>query len=157
MSSGSGVARVECVRVAETGFGSPTNQTPSRPPSSTVLDAYSTVSTAAHPRLLHLVMTAKPTRAFSPNLSTALRPAHTRNAGSFPVSTPEADYTRTHDSEQRRAAAIAQHTKYENTYRKIFNEAVSVNGERFNTWRVSHLVSSVDFLLRHPCQTCYSP
>ena len=109
MSSGFGVARVECVRVAETGFGSRTNQTPSRPPSSTVLDAYSTASTAAHPRLLHLVMTAKPTRAFSPNLSTALRPAHTRNAGSFPVSTPEADYTRTHDSEQRRAAAIAQH------------------------------------------------
>ena len=80
--------------MAETGFGSLTNQTPSRPPSSTVLDAYSTVSTAAHPRLLHLVTTAKPTRAFTPNLSTALRPAHTRNAGSFPVSAPEADYTR---------------------------------------------------------------
>ena len=93
----------------------PTNPTPSRPPSSTVLGAYSTVSTAAHPRLLHLVMTAKPTRAFSPYLSTALRPAHTRNAGSFPLSAPEVDYTRTHDSEQIRAAAIAQYEKYENT------------------------------------------
>ena len=109
------MARVECVRVAEPDFGSPTNQTPSRPPSSTVLDAYSTVSTAAHPRLLDLVMTSKPTRVFWPNLSTALRPADTRNAGSFPVSAPKADYTRTHDSEQIRAAAIAQHKKYENT------------------------------------------
>ena len=141
--------------MAEAGFGSPTNPTPSSPPSSTVLGAYSTVSTAAHSRLLHLVMTAKPTKAFSPNLSTALRPAHTRNAGSFPLSAPEVDYTRTHDSEQIRAAAIAQYEKYESTY--FFNEYVSVNGERFNTRRVSHLVSSVDFLLCHPPQTCYSP
>ena len=141
--------------MAETGFGSPTNQTPSRPPSSTVLDAYSTVSTAAHPRLLHLVMTAKPTRAFSPNLSTALRLAHTRNAGSFPVSASEAEYTRTHDAEQIRAAAIAQHKSTK--IHKIFNEAVSVNGGRFNTWQVSHLVSSADFQLCHPYHTCNSP
>ena len=71
-------------------------------------------------RLFHLGMAVGFTRAFSPNLSTTLRPAQTRNTGSFPVFAPEADHNRTYDSEQIRAAAIAQHTEYKS--HEAFNE-----------------------------------
>ena len=87
----------------------------SRPPSSNILDAHSTISAAAHPRLLHLGMAKMVTRAFFSNMSTLLRPTQTRIAGSLPLPSPIAGHTRTHVSERIRAATIAHNIEYEKT------------------------------------------
>ena len=152
------MARYECIWwAAETGFLPRADQKLSRPPSSTALDAHSTVLTAAAGETpCFFVMTRRLTKAFSPNMRTPLRPAQTRNTGSFPVSAPGADHTRMLDSEQIRAVTIAQRTEYEKTRMKPSTKPMSIKGELFHAWRASHLVLCADLFSCHPCCKCYN-
>ena len=63
--------------MAETGFGSHPKQKRSRPPSSTMLDAHSTVSAVALITSIDLGIGTRDTRGFSSNMSTQLRRVQT--------------------------------------------------------------------------------
>ena len=107
---------MECIWLAETGFGSHPDHKRSRPPSSTVLDVLSTVSARVENRSAHVSWYVRFTRVRSNNLSTQLRKTRTSSTVSPPLrTTVVADPEQTADSEQIRAATIALHTEQEKT------------------------------------------
>ena len=134
--------------MAETGFGSRTNQKLSGSPSSTVLDVHPKPFRPSQPeKLIHLVIAARLTRANSSNLSTQLRRAQTRNnasPGFCPRSGPP--------SNPRFGANTSGSDCTIHRIRKDMKPStkpISINGERFHTWQVTHVVDVVVVVVFH--------
>ena len=144
---------VECIWSDETSSGSHPDHKRSRPPSSTVLDAYSTVSAGARNGSVYVSWFTRCTRVRSSNLSTQLRRTKTWSTDTLSVPTTVANFRQSADSAQVQVATIALHTEQEDT-RNLKEVHVSFNDKPFYSLRVSHLLLWVDL---HFCHNCYSP
>ena len=139
---------------AETGFGSHPNHKRSRPPSSTLLDAHSTISAGTRNGSVHVDWDTRCTIVWSSNLSTQLGRTQTSNTESLTLPATVADPRQTairHKYEWRRL-----HSTQSTKRHKIFRKPMYFNGEHFHLLRVSHFLwAGLHFC--QPCHKCYSP
>ena len=106
---------MEFIWSTETGFGSYPDHKRSRPPSSAVLDAHSTVSAGRRNRSVRVSWYTRYTRNRSANLSTQLRRTRASSTESLPMPNTVVDPRQRADSAQIRVVTIALHTEQENT------------------------------------------
>ena len=126
---------MECIWLAETGFGSHPDHKRSRPPSSTVLVVLSTVSARAGNRSVRVSWHVRFTRVRSNNLSTQLRRTRTSSTVSPPVPTTVADPNKRQirsKYEWRRLHSTQRRKRHE-----IYRKSKFLNGEHFYSLRVS--------------------
>ena len=121
---------MECIWSTETGLSPHPDHKRSRPPSSTVPDALSTVSARAENRIIHVRWYTRFTRVRSPSLSNQLRRTRTSSTVFPPVPTIVEDPKQSADSEERRVATIALHTKQEKTTKSSGRSGLST-GDTF--------------------------
>ena len=103
--------------------------------------------------LRRLGMASRVTRAYLSNLSTQLRPVQTRNIGSLPLPARQRTTLKRAIRSEISASTIGHRHRVQ-TDTKPSAKSISVNGDHFHTWWISH-VSKADVLLCHRYQRGY--